>query len=175
MSVIQLDLILLWEESPVCHFHIVGVSLLESFDDVTEWSTWEEVLLLQSKLFATLCWVIWVEDRCDAFGALSLTNRTEVVTWIEAFEVKFTLWSRFPESEIVSVVSVVSRHWGIVCLRKDDLTTLPWASFLTVCACCLYQVTKEAYWVNDVSPLNLPWVPLLEPEVWNLYLLSILN
>ena len=36
MGVIQLDLILLWEESPVCHFHIVGVSLLESFDDVTE-------------------------------------------------------------------------------------------------------------------------------------------
>ena len=175
MSVIQLDLILLWEKSPVCHFHIVSVSLLESFDDVTEWSTWEEVLLLQSKLFATLCWVIWVEDRCDVFSALSLTNRSEVVTWIEAFEVEFTLWSRFPESEIVSVVSVVSWHWGIVCLCKDHLTTLPCASFLTICTCCLYQLAKEAYWVNDVSSLNLPRITLLEPEVWNLYLLSILN
>ena len=85
------------------------------------------------------------------------------------------MWSRFPESEIVSVVSVVSWHWGIVCLCKDHLTTLPCASFLTICICCLYQITKEAYWVNDVSSLNFPWVPLLEPEVWNLYLLSIPN
>jgi hypothetical protein len=36
MSVIQLNLILFWEQSPVCHFHIVCVSVLESLDYITE-------------------------------------------------------------------------------------------------------------------------------------------
>lgn len=85
------------------------------------------------------------------------------------------MWARFPESEIVSVVCVVAWDWGVVSLSKHDLSSLPGASLLTISTLSLDHISKEANWVNDVSPLDLPGVALLKPEVWNLDLLPIFD
>ena len=92
---------------------------------------------------------------------------------IERIKVEITLWSGLPKSKVVGVIGVVTWHWGIVGLCKHNLTSLPIASLFTIGICSLITMTKEANRVNDVRSLNLPRIPLFEPEVWNLYLLSI--
>ena len=91
---------------------------------------------------------------------------------VEGVEVELIAGSASPETEIVGVVSVVSWHWGVIGLGHHDLTILPDGS-LSATLVVLSDTTIEPHWVHNVGSLDLPWVALLEPEIWDLDLAAI--
>ena len=78
MSIVELDLVFGSELRP-----IVLVVLFVSSDDVTDGGTAEEVLLLQTQFFSSLCGVIRVENTGDVLSALSLGDSSKVVSLVE--------------------------------------------------------------------------------------------
>ena len=83
MSIIQLNLIFLWE-----HFESIIVLQFISSNNVINGSWWEEVLLLQTKFFSSICAVIWVQATCDRFSTLSFPNCSLVITWVKFIKIK---------------------------------------------------------------------------------------
>jgi hypothetical protein len=67
------------------------VSLLVSSNNVTKRSGTEEVLLLQTQLFALITRVVRIKHTCNILCRLALTDCSEVVTFVELIEVKFVV------------------------------------------------------------------------------------
>jgi len=169
VGVVKLDLVLLLELRPV-----VIVGLFVPPNQISDSSTAEEVLLLQSQLLSRLCGVVGVQDTCDILSFLSLSDGAVVVTGVERVEVELIIGNRSPKSEIVAVECVVAGNGGVVCQCLDDLSAFPNGSLYSFVH-VLSNVTVEPNGVGDVLSLNLPWVSLSEPEIWGFTLVSINN
>jgi hypothetical protein len=167
VGVIKLDLVELGELVPV------GVVELEALDDVLDGSTAEEVLLLESQLFAFVGGVVGVEHASDVLSSLAFHNRLVIHTVIELLEVEFVAWSGPPEAQSVGVVGVESWNRRVVSHSHNNLATVPVANSWV--ASCLGDGSTEAYLVGDVRTLNLPRISLGKPVVRKFYLETILN
>ena len=169
MSIVELDLVLVGELRPV-----ISVVLLVAADDVTERSSAEEVLLLQSQLFTAGSGVVGVEDAGDVLCGLPLGDGTEVVSRVEGVEVELVAGSASPEAQIVGVVGVVAWDGRVIGLSHHDLAIDP-VSALDAMLLVLVDAAVEAHGVDDVTALDLPRVPILEPEVGDLNLAAVLD
>jgi len=169
MSIIKLNLIFISksEESVI-------VSIFISSNDIVDGGGAEEVLLLQSELLTGIGGIIWIKDTGDVFGILSLTNSTVVITGVELVEIKVASCSGFPKSQVVGVISVETWNWGIISHSDDLLTTLPVGS-LGVTVLVLVGDTIESNMIGNILSFDLPWVSVIEPEIWNFGLISIFN
>ena len=74
----------------------------------------EEVLLLETELLTSISGIVGIEAGCDVFGVLSFLDSTVVVGSIELIEIEVLTWARSPETQVVGVVSVETRNWGII-------------------------------------------------------------
>ena len=93
MSVIQLNLIELCKLGE----HVIMLLFISS-NYVIERCGAEEVLLLQSKLFTCICFVIGVENTCDVLSVLSIADGTIVITAVKLVEIEMVHAFRFPKS-----------------------------------------------------------------------------
>lgn len=91
MGIIQLDLMFLSELRPI----ILMLGLVPP-DDVSNWSTAEEVLLLETQLFSFWSWIVWIEHTGDVFSLLSFLDSTKVISRVEWIEVELVAWTRPP-------------------------------------------------------------------------------
>lgn len=124
MRIIQLDLVKLSEFGPV-----ISVFLLVPSNDVTQRSRTEKVLLFQSQLLSCLVVVVRVEHARDVLGLLPLSDCSKVVSLVELVKVKLICGSGTPKSQIVRVVSVVSRDRSVVSLSYHCLAAEPLSAF----------------------------------------------
>ena len=99
MSIVELDLVLVRELGPV-----ISMILLVAANNVTERSSAEEVLLLQSQLFTAGRGVVGVEDAGDVFGGLPFGDGAEV-----AEDPLLDLFGLFPLFRIFFPLSHVSK------------------------------------------------------------------
>ena len=98
----------------------------------------------------------------------------KVITLVKRAEIEFVAGSGPPESKVVGVVSVVSRHWCVVGLRDDNLATFPVSASGSAVLIGPGHSSKPNV-VDHVTAFNFPRITLLEPEVRNLNLLAVLD
>lgn len=169
MGIVQLHAVLLGE-----HSKSVVVLLLISADHVIDGSRAEEVLLLETELLTGISAIVGVEHGRDVLGLLSLGDGTLVVRRVESIEVEVRARARSPQTQVVGIVGVEAGDRSIVSHGKDLLAALPLGS-LSVAILVLLRVTVETNLVGDILALNFPRVAVVQPEVRNLYLITILD
>jgi hypothetical protein len=76
MGVVELDLVQVSESRE----SIVSMLCFVSSNDIVDGSRAEEVLLLESQLFACISRIVWIENTCDILSFLSLSDSSVVVT-----------------------------------------------------------------------------------------------
>ena len=97
-----------------------------------------------------------------------------VVTGVELIEIESISWSGSPKSQVVRVVGIEARNWGVVGHSDDFLAAFPVCSLGTTIL-VLVRVAVEPDLIRDVLPLDFPWVSTIEPEIWDFNLVSIFD
>lgn len=150
------------------------MSQFVSPDDIINGGWAEEILLLQSQFFSCIGAIVRVQNTGDVLSILSFVNGSMVITWVELIEIESVSWSGSPKSQVVGIIGVESWDWGIVSNCNNLLTTFPSCS-LGGSILVLLRVTIESNLVLDILSLNLPWVSVIKPKIWNFDLVTISN
>lgn len=169
MSIVKLDLVEIREPGEV-----ISMLVLVSSNDIIHGGRAEEVLLLKSELLTGIGGVVGVEDGGNVLGVLSILDGSVIVGRVELVEIEGVSWSGSPQSQSVCVIGVETWDGVIVGHGDDLLAALPVGSLGTAIHVFL-GVSVESNIIDDILSLNLPRVTLVEPEIWDLTLISILD
>lgn len=149
MGIIQLNSNLVRELPPG------ALSLLETADDIVQRGSNPEVLLLETKLLATLEVIVGVQHGADGLSALLLCHGALVVAVVELLEVELAARGLAgPKSKVVRGRGVVSGDRNIVGNSLNDLAAFPDGDSLALRVGGLSDATEELDlmdWCNGLA------------------------
>ncbi len=175
MCVIELNWSFIGEVLPLKFTFVFLTVSLVSTDDVLQRGWDEQVLLFQSQLLSLICRIVGVEHAGNVLRLLSGLQCLVVIATVECHKVELIDRHGLPQSQTNRVEGCIPRNWCIISSCQNGLSFFPIRSFIALVIDSLPNFTTEVNFILNIDSLNFPWIAVLKPIIWDLYLAAVFD
>ena len=136
----------------------------------------KEILLFQTQFFSSIVIVARIEHVYDHLGKILLLYRMTVISTVECIQMEISNRFRIPDSQCIDNMVSISDDRHIV-RHRTHRTVILLNKINALCHRIILDpdVTTEADLFCVFIPANLKRIAVLQPVVWHLYLIAVLN
>ncbi len=145
-------------------------------DGLLNTGRYEEILLFQSKFFATVMVIVWIKHVNNVFRQILLLYRLKIIAFIKGCQVKFLNRLCIPDSQYIDHIIAVTDNRNIVWYGIDCLiSVMDKTVSLTFRIPLNPDITAEFNRLSIFRTLNLKWISVFQPVIRHFHLISVMN